>query len=93
MTTPDFFPEISHDRWTGTSYEQAMQLGIECLRRSYTLPGRHGGDWIGFGQREALQAAAWFAFARERREAEFGTAAGGPPGPLDTLRPTNPPLG
>jgi hypothetical protein len=93
MTTPDYWPTIGHEHWAGTSYDQAMQLGIESLRSSYTMPGEQGEAWILFGQRQALQAAAWFAFARERREAEYGPPAGGPPGPLDAPRRPDPPLG
>ena len=98
MTVPDGDPAIS-EHWTVTSYDQAMQLGAEALRRSYVLPSRLAPDadgftefWIRLGHYRALQAAAWFAFARERREAEVGPAVGGPPGPLDTLRPPDPPL-
>jgi hypothetical protein len=63
---------ISDAHWTRTSYEQAMQLGIEALRSSYALPsrlepGETSEHWIRMGHYRALQAAAWFAFARERR--------------------------
>jgi len=27
MTTPDYWPTIGHEHWTGTSYDQAMQQG------------------------------------------------------------------
>jgi hypothetical protein len=84
---PDFYPEISDDHWTGTSYDQAMQLGIQSLRRSYTLPAGQGGDWILFGQREALQAAAWFTFARELREADTPTVVVSEPDPKVPMPP------
>ena len=89
MTAPDYWPDISLEHWTGTGYDHAMQLGIQSLRRSYTLPGGQGQDWILFGQREALQAAAWFSFARELREANNSQHIAPQP-PLYPRRPDAP---
>jgi hypothetical protein len=62
---------ISGDHWRATSYEDAMQRGLDALRRSYTLPEPGEGDrGILQGQLHGLQAAAWFAFGRELREAK-----------------------
>jgi hypothetical protein len=71
----EFSMAISDAHWTVTSYDQAMQLGAMALRRSSQLSlkmaqGDISENWIRLGQHHALEAAAWFAFARERREAE-----------------------
>jgi hypothetical protein len=92
----EFWTAISDAHWTVTSYDQAMQFGATALRRSSQLSskmaqGEISENWIRLGQHHALEAAAWFAFARERREAELGAAAGDPVGPLDRHTPIVPP--
>jgi hypothetical protein len=82
----EFGFDTVHPRWKTMSYDQAMQRGSEALSGSSTVPprpvpGENYEHSILKGQFYALQATAWFAFARELREAGLG--AGDPvlPGP------------
>ena len=72
--------EQSSDDWTAISYQEAMSAGYQALR-AVSQQNRHmpvmqdspaAQNASLRQQRDALQAAAWFAFARELREAGLG---------------------
>ena len=69
---PEHHPDwtlIDHKNWRAISYDDAMQRGLDELRRSYRFLEQGEGDRGELeGQHHALRAAAWFALARELRE-------------------------
>jgi hypothetical protein len=77
MTTDGHDDRVLNE-WKNATYEDAMRIANDCLRESDERRSPERDHFPGAGasdeavllrqQRDALQAAAWFAFARELRE-------------------------